>query len=89
MGSPKSVIDEDISQSSHFLGHLRVIFLFAVVEAGILEYENLPGLEGRGGFFGNGTYTICGEFNGNIHQVGEIFGYRLQRESRVNAFRPP
>ncbi len=71
MGGSEGIIDVEFGALGELGGEGGVVGLFLVVEAGVLEQEDIPVLEHAGGLLGLFADTIVGEGDGAAEEVGE------------------
>ena len=81
MCGPKRVIHVHVRQVGEGLRKRRIVGLFFLVEAQILEQDDAAGV-GRNHLFGRRTNTIRRKRHRTRQQRGQMIGHRLQAELR-------
>ncbi len=84
----KTVVHVDIAERGQFACERRVVFLLAGMEPGVLQEQNLTGLEPVDCGLGGLADAVVREGNLSADCIGDLAGKRCQRFFRVAAFRP-
>ncbi len=84
----EGVIDIDVAEPREPGGKGGIVLFFALVEAGILQAQNVAGLHRRDGFFGDVADAIVGKCDRPADDARDRGDDRLQRFLRIAAFRP-
>ena len=85
MRGRKGVVDVDVAVLRQLGGEFGCVLLLALVEAGVLEDDEIAGLERLDGGGGGGTDAIGCEGHGALHEAGELGGDRGKRILLVRA----
>ena len=78
VGNGKGVVDVDFSETGQALGKIRVILFLLLMEAQILQEEDVPRLHGRGHLFDLGADTIGCQLDFLPQELAQSAGYRSQ-----------
>ncbi len=82
----ESVGDIDLSHVGQGLGEVGIVLGLALVEAQILEQQDLAGLQRSGLGLGVGADGVLGKDNVHAEQLTEVGGNRSERQLRVGLF---
>ena len=84
----EGVVDPEVAELGEFGDERRVVLLLALVEAGVLQQQDVAGLHRRDRGLGLRADAVLGERDGPLHGLRDGGGDRLQRLLRVRSLRP-
>ena len=85
MSRAKSVKNEDVAIRSESLGDLGIVLLLALVEADVLEHEDLARLKSGNGVSGLLAIGVVNKGDVETGELGELGGNRSERELGLGA----
>ena len=80
MSSAEGIVNVDVAQACQLLGKLRVVLLFALVEAKVLEKTYVTVLQSGNGCLGRLADGVGCKGDGLAKNLGKVLSHRLQGE---------
>ena len=85
VGGAEGIENEDVTIGSELLGDLGIVLLLTLIEADVLENEDLARLDGGNGLGGLLTIRVGNKSNVKARELGELLGDRLEGELGLEA----